>query len=133
MDKSGMHVLDRSDKDDASARGWQSRPDNLAETVKLVMLMGEYMNRCYSGRYYAKAQNLWRNLRAACDAVLPEHDLFLMPTIPFRAAEIPDEDCSREDYINKALDVVGNMGPFDVSGHPAMTAPAPWSMGCRSV
>ena len=60
----------------------------MAETVKMVMLLGEYMNRSYHGRL-RRAQNLRRTLRAAYDAVLAEHDLLVMPTIPFRATEIP--------------------------------------------
>ena len=46
-----------------------------------------------------------------------------MPTIPFRATAIPPDDCSREDYVALALNMVGNTCPFDVSGHPAMTVP----------
>jgi amidase len=114
---------------DAYARGWRSRPDDMAETVKMVMLMGEYMNRYYHGRYYAKAQNLRRTLRAAYDAALEEHDLLLMPTIPFRATEIPPAACSREDYITTALNMLGNTAPFDVSGHPAMTVPCAMADG----
>jgi amidase len=108
---------------DAYARGWRSRPNDMAETVKMVMLLGEYMQRNYHGRYYAKAQNLRRSLRAAYDKVLHEHDLLVMPTIPFRATEIPPADCSREDYVTLALNMVGNTCPFDVTGHPAMTVP----------
>jgi amidase len=108
---------------DAYARGWRSRPHDMSETVKMVMLLGEYMHRCYHGRYYAKAQNLRRTLRAAYDAVLAEHDLLVMPTIPFRATGIPPADCSHADYITTALNMVGNTCPFDVSGHPAMTVP----------
>jgi len=108
---------------DAYARGWRSRPNDMAETVKMVMLLGEYMHRNYHGRYYAKAQNLRRSLRDAYDAVLAEHDLLVMPTIPFRATEIPPPDCSREDYVTLALNMVGNTCPFDVSGHPAMSVP----------
>ncbi len=108
---------------DAYARGWRSRPNDMAETVKMVMLLGEYMHRYYHGHYYAKAQNLRRTLKAAYDAVLAEHDLLVMPTIPFRATEIPPPDCSREEYVTLALNMVGNTSPFDVSGHPAMTVP----------
>lgn len=108
---------------DAYARGWRSRPNDMSETVKLVMLFGEYAKRFYHGRYYAKAQNLRRNLRRAYDNVLASHDLMLMPTIPFRATPIPPADCSREDYITLALNMVGNTAPFDVSGHPAMSVP----------
>jgi amidase len=108
---------------DAYARGWRSRPNDMSETVKMVMLLGEYMHRYYHGHYYAKAQNLRRSLRAAYDAVLAEHDLLVMPTIPFRATKIPPADCSREEYVTLALNMVGNTCPFDVSGHPAMTVP----------
>jgi amidase len=108
---------------DAFARGWRSRPNDMSETVKMVLLLGEYMHRNYHGRYYAKGQNLRRSLGAAYDAVLSEHDLLVMPTIPFRATEIPPPDCSREDYVTLALNMVGNTCPFDVSGHPAMTVP----------
>jgi amidase len=108
---------------DAYARGWRSRPNDMSETVKMVLLLGEYMHRNYHGRYYAKGQNLRRALRAAYDAVLAEHDLLVMPTIPFRATAIPPADCSREEYVSLALNMVGNTCPFDVSGHPAMTVP----------
>src|SRR5262249_55006444 len=74
---------------DAYARGWRSRPNDMSETVKLVVLFGEYAKRFYHGRYYAKAQNLRRSLRHAYDNVLASYDLMLMPTIPFRATPIP--------------------------------------------
>jgi amidase len=108
---------------DAYARGWRSRPNDMSETVKMVLLLGEYMHRYYHGRYYAKAQNLRRTLTAAYDAALAEHDLLVMPTIPFRATAIPPADCSREEYVTLALNMLGNTSPFDVSGHPAITVP----------
>ncbi len=108
---------------DAYARGWHSRPNDMSETVKLVLFLGEYMKRYYHGRYYAKAQNLKRDLRQAYDDVLAEHDVIAMPTIPFRATEIPPADCAREEYIGRALDMLGNTCPFDVTGHPALTVP----------
>lgn len=108
---------------DAYARGWRSRPNDMSETVKLTLFMGEYAHRYYHGRHYAKAQNLKRALRQAYDAVLADHDVIAMPTIPFRATEIPAPDCSREEYVEVALNMVGNTCPFDVSGHPAITVP----------
>ena len=35
---------------DAYARGWRSRPDDLSETVKMVMMLGEFMHKNYHGR-----------------------------------------------------------------------------------
>jgi amidase len=108
---------------DAYARGWRSRPNDMAETVKTVLLFGEYARRFYHGRYYAKAQNLRRELRNAYDCVLQTYDLMLMPTIPFRATPIPAPGCSREDYVTLALNMVTNTAPFDASGHPAISVP----------
>jgi amidase len=108
---------------EAFARGWTSRPDEVSETVKLVLLLGEYMHRVYHNRYHAKAQNLRVLLRNAYDAVLKDYDLMVMPTIPFPATRIPAADASREVYVDAALNMQQNTCPFDVSGHPAFTIP----------
>jgi amidase len=108
---------------EAFARGWQSRPDDVSETVKLVLLLGEYMHRHYHNRYHAKAQNLRVLLRKAYDDVLMTHDLIAMPTIPFPATKIPPANCTREEYVDAALNMQQNTCPFDVSGHPALTVP----------
>lgn len=114
---------------DAYARGWRSRPDDLSETVKLVMLLGEFMHRNYHGRYYAKAQNLSRRLRAAYDAALERFDLLAMPTLPMQATELPAPDCTREEYVEKALNMLANTCPFDCTGHPAMSVPCGMANG----
>ena len=108
---------------DAYARGWRSRPQDMSETVKLVLFMGEYMHRYYHGRYYAKGQNLKWALRQAYDDVLAKYDLLAMPTIPFTATKIPEPGCPREEYVARALDMIGNTCPFDASGHPGINVP----------
>ena len=101
------------------ARGWRSRPDDVSETVKLVLLLGEYMHRNYHN--HAKAQNLRVLLRAAYDKVLGDYDILAMPLIPFPATVIPPPDAPREIYVDAALNMQQNTCPFDVSGHPALT------------
>jgi amidase len=108
---------------EAFARGWKAHPDDVSETVKLVLLLGEYMHRNYFNRYHAKAQNLRVLLRNAYDAVLSTHDLMVMPTIPFPATRIPPADAPREIYVDAALNMQQNTCPFDVSGQPALTIP----------
>ena len=108
---------------EAFARGWTARPDDVSETVKLVLLLGHYMHRNYHNRYHAKAQNLRVPLRRAYDDILDRFDIIAMPTLPFPATKIPPEDCSREVYVDLALNMQQNTCPFDVSGHPAMTIP----------
>jgi amidase len=108
---------------EAFARGWRSRPDDVSETVKLVLLLGEHMHRSYHNRYHAKAQNLRILLREAYDDVLRHYDALVMPTLPFPATKIPPADCPRETYVDLALNMQQNTCPFDVSGHPAFTVP----------
>jgi amidase len=108
---------------DAFARGWRSRPDDLSDTCKLVLLLGEYLNRAYHGRYHAKGQNLKPVVRAAYDAALESCDILAMPTIPFPATPIPSPDVPREQWVDAALNMQHNTCPFDVSGHPAFTVP----------
>jgi amidase len=108
---------------EAFARGWRSRPDDVSETVKLVLLLGEHMHRNYHNRYHARAQNLRVLLRQAYDGALQRFDMLAMPTIPFPATEIPPADAPRELYVDAALNMQQNTCPFDVSGHPALTVP----------
>jgi amidase len=108
---------------EAFARGWLAHPEDVSETVKLVLLLGEYMHRHYHNRYHAKAQNLRVLLRRAYDDVLREYDLLAMPTIPFPATRIPPPDAPRDVYVAAALNMQQNTCPFDVSGHPAFTIP----------
>ena len=49
---------------------WRAQSDRLADTVKLGMLVGEYMPRAYGGRYYGRAQNLARLLSDSYDQAL---------------------------------------------------------------
>ncbi|MEA2972512.1 MAG: amidase [Actinomycetota bacterium] len=108
---------------DAVARGRQSRINDLAETVKLVMLLGEYLRRTSGGRHYAKAQNLSPRLRAAYDEVLDEVDVLVMPTVPMLPTPIPLPGAPREEYVARAFEMVQNTAPFDVTGHPAISVP----------
>ena len=114
---------------DVYARGWQSRANDLSETTKLVVMLGQYMQDNYHGRYYAKAQNLARSLRAAYDEALQQADLLVMPTLPMKATPIPSRTASREEYVARALEMIPNTCPFDVTGHPALTVPCGTSNG----
>ena len=69
--------------------GWRTRADELSDTLKNTMLLGQYMVSRYRGHYYAKAQNLVRRLRRAYDEALQHHDLLLMLTLPIVATPLP--------------------------------------------
>lgn len=114
---------------DIYARGLQTRANDLSDTVKLVILAGQYMEDAYQGRHYAMAQNLGRKLRYEYDRMLEKYDLLLLPTLPMKATSIPGPNATREDSIARALEMLPNTAPFDVTGHPAMNVPCGFSEG----
>ncbi|SVB70408.1 uncharacterized protein METZ01_LOCUS223262, partial [marine metagenome] len=89
-------------------RGWRQRADEMSETTKLFTMFGTYINRQHGSRYYGKAMNLTRLLTAAYDAVLADYDLLLMPTTPVKATPLPGADASREEYVQRALEMISN-------------------------
>ena len=103
--------------------GWRDRADELSASLKLTMLLGYHMIRNYRGYYYAKAQNLARQLGAAYDRTLADYDLLLMPTLPIKASKLPDDDAPIGEIVARALEMIPNTSPFDVTGHPAMSLP----------
>ena len=103
--------------------GWRDRADELSDSLKLTMLLGQHMIRNYRGYYYAKAQNLARQLGAAYDRALADYDLLLMPTLPIKASKLPDDDAPIGEIVARALEMIPNTSPFDVTGHPAMSLP----------
>ena len=108
---------------------WRSRADELSDSLKISMFVGQYFQKHYRGHYYAKAQNLSRQLRAAYDQALDGVDLLLMPTLPMKATPIPPPDAPLELYIQRAFEMIPNTAPFDATGHPSMSIPCGMSEG----
>jgi amidase len=115
----GLYVTSLLDAHSA----WRTRADELSDTLKNTMLLGHAMTTRHRGHYYAKAQNLVRRLRAAYDAVLADHDLLLMPTLPMVATPLPGPDASTAEVIQRGFEILPNTAPFDCTHHPAMSLP----------
>ncbi len=105
-------------------RQWRERAARFSETVKLVVLAGRYAIDHEFGRHYAMARNLAYELSAAYDAALANCDVLVMPTLPITAPVLPGPDSPREEYLMRALEMIPNTAPFDVTGHPATSVPA---------
>ncbi len=110
-------------------RNWRTRANEMSETTKLFTMFGTYIRKYYGSRYYGKAMNVTRLLTAAYDAVLEEHDLLMMPTTPVKSQPLPAPDASREEYVQRALEMISNTAPFDITHHPAMAIPCGMSKG----
>ncbi len=107
---------------------WRNRADELSHTLKVCMMLGEYFIQHHRGHYYAKSQNLSRQLKATYDETLGGVDLLLMPTLPLKATKLPDLN-NLEEVIGRAFEMLANTAPFDVTGHPAMAIPCGMSDG----
>ena len=121
----GLYVTSLLDAHSA----WRANANSLSEILKLGILLGQYMHRYYHGHYYAKAQNLSRQLRAAYDDALGTHDLLLMPTCPIKPPELPPANATRAETMSPGFDPITNTAPFDATGHPAMSIPCGMSEG----
>jgi amidase len=103
--------------------GWRTRVDDLDFSVKLMMLVGHDMDQRYGGRCYAKAQNLVPRIRAAHDALLRDHDLLLMPTVPIKAPPFPPPEVTPREYIAHVWQFHRNCCATNLTGHPALSVP----------
>ena len=108
---------------------WRSRADELSDTLKICMFMGQYYLKHHRGHYYAKAQNLARQLREEYDRMFGAYDLLLMPTLPMKATPLPPPGAPLALYCQRAFEMLPNTAPFDVTGHPAMSLPCGMSDG----
>lgn len=114
----------RYDLDFAEAFGSARRTqaNDFPPTLKFVLVLGEYLADHYKGKYYAKAQNLQRDLANRYDDILEEVDVLAMPTLPYSPPEVVD-DPSLQELLERQLDMRPNTAPFDATGHPAISVP----------
>lgn len=103
--------------------GWRQRADDLSESLKISMLLGQYSIDQFHGRYYAKAQNIARKVKASYDTAFADYDLLLMPTLPITASKLPDPDAPITEVVTRAFEMIANTAQFDVTGHPSMSIP----------
>jgi amidase len=108
----------------AFARGKVDRADDLSPTVKLVAMLGQHLLDRFGGAWYARARNLAPDLVQSYDDALSEVDVLAMPTLPLKPTLIPADDAPLVERVARALEMIPNTAPFDVTGHPAINVPA---------
>ncbi len=110
----------------------QSHAREFSPNLKLNLLQGYFLQQQYSGRLYAKAQNVRPTFVAQYDRVLAGVDLLAMPTIPLTAPRWREprdyEDALELTMLGgtRSLDlgpVIANTCPFNYTGHPAISVP----------
>ena len=107
----------------------KDRADEMSDVMKVLTLLGEYLQLKYHGVYYGKAQNLARALTDAYNEAFNEFDILVMPSTPQKATKLPEDDMPREERFNLLLNMCANTGPTCVTGHPAISVPCAKSSG----
>jgi amidase len=102
---------------------WRMRANELPDNLKSCLLTGQYMLEKYNGHYYAKAQNLNRQLTKEYDKLLSQYDILIMPTTPMKATPLPTKEDSAELHVQRAFEQIGNTCQMDATGHPALSIP----------
>ena len=113
---------------EALGRYLDERGDDLPPTVKVVSLVGGYLNSRYHGRLYAKAQQMRHSLRAAYDKALANFDAIAMPTTPMKAHRYRP-NLRPGEVVTHGWNMLGNTAPFDMTGHPSISVPCGKSEG----
>lgn len=93
------------------------RSDELGSTVRDAWLYRQHLQERYSDRYYALAHRARRVLTDGVSDALSEVDVLASTTVPMLP---PTWDEAVEDVFS----ALANTGPFNVSGHPAVSVPA---------
>lgn len=110
----------------------QSHAREFSPNLKLNLLQGHFLQQQYSGRLYAKAQNVRPTFVAQYDQAFKQVDVLAMPTIPLTAprwrAPRDWEDALESTMLGgaRSLDlgpVIANTCPFNYTGHPAISVP----------
>ena len=111
-------------------QNWTARIGDAPINVQLIWLLARHLEK-YDGRYYARAKNLVRKLRASYDKPLRDYDLLLMPTLVATATENPQsqQQASDDEIMHTAFGNTLNTCQFNATGHPAISIPCGHSDG----
>lgn len=89
--------------------------EHLAESL---VINAQLLNAT-EGKQYVAAQNARRDFIRTIQSLFETYDALITPTTPMSAPELGDVDT-----IDDLLETEANTGPFNLTGHPAISVPA---------
>lgn len=112
---------------EAVMRATRDREFSINPRVLGNEIMALYNKQFYSGRAYARAQNIRPKFIAAYDRVFAAVDVIVMPTTPTQAwkhEDVTDKVAALEHALFELFgSAPRNTRPFNFTGHPAISVP----------
>ena len=113
-----------------TAGAWRGRRHPFSETVKLVLLAGRHTIDTQHGKHYAMARNLAFALRGPTTRRCRGTTCWSCRPRRSRPRSSPARRRPGEEVIGRALEMIANTCPTDVTGHPAASCRPAWSTAC---
>ncbi|MXV61499.1 hypothetical protein GS429_05355 [Natronorubrum sp. JWXQ-INN-674] len=88
------------------------------ENVRDQLITGDATDATTDGRLYVAAQNVRREFTETVDDRLADYDALVTPTTP-----IPAPPFGEVTALDDLVQTVANTGPFNLTGHPALSVP----------
>jgi amidase len=100
----------------------KGQADRLSATVKLLLLLGQFLIEETGHEYYTKAKNLMLTAHEQYEAALNSCDVLALPTAPMTAYEVSNTS-DRGELVARDGEVMIHTAPFNHTGHPALSVP----------
>jgi len=102
---------------EALTQGLSTAPDTLGDPIRDVWLHATAVREVFGTRHYAQARKAQELISSSVRETFSEVDVLASPTVPILPPRL-------EDGFGEVSTVVGNTGPFNLSGHPAISVDA---------
>jgi Asp-tRNA(Asn)/Glu-tRNA(Gln) amidotransferase A subunit family amidase len=124
MDANATNYWQRSVPDPsftaAVGEAFSERADELGDYPAEVFLYGQHLMAEYGDEYYARAQRARKLVTAGVDDALDGVDVLAGPTTPMVAPAWDSGNYLEDSTLDEA---VRTTGPFNLTGHPAVSVP----------
>lgn len=107
----------------AHLSGWQKRSGELSDVLRILLLGAEMARQRFGFEPYLRGHQLGRELSLAYDEALSRADVLAMPTVAKPAGKLPGTGAGIAERFAAAVETTGNVSPFNLTGHPAISVP----------
>ena len=106
----------------ALGRGLTASRGDLSLQVQMALGLGAYLTHRYRGTSYVVGRAALDVVKSAYDRALADHDVLLIPTVPWPAHE-HDPNMGAAERLFRGWALLRHTSPTNATGHPALSMP----------